>query len=261
MTKTLLLILMFCLHGLNAQAAAPITVTGQVSRVTDGDSLWLTLAPSGESLQVRLLGIDAPEICQAWGEQAKQALAELVVGKQVTVQTQGQDTYGRTLATVFVDSLNINKTMVQEGHAWSTRDKFDRGPFVADERMAKALSRGFNRDGGAVMPKDFRRTHGACAKVEQASAATPAGATPAVGTPDPAPAPAAPVTVASTAKTVAVASVSTPGAAYRCDGRTYCSQMHSCEEATYFLKNCPGVKMDGNRDGVPCEKQWCRPSR
>lgn len=44
---------------------------------------------------------------------------------------------------------------------------------------------------------------------------------------------------------------------YRCDGRIYCSQMSSCEEATFFLQNCPGVKMDGNHDGVPCEKQWC----
>lgn len=46
---------------------------------------------------------------------------------------------------------------------------------------------------------------------------------------------------------------------YRCDGRTHCSQMTSCAEATYFLKNCPGVKMDGNNDGVPCEVQWCKP--
>ena len=45
---------------------------------------------------------------------------------------------------------------------------------------------------------------------------------------------------------------------YRCDGRTYCSQMTSCAEATYFLKNCPGVKMDGNNDGIPCEQQWCK---
>jgi hypothetical protein len=44
---------------------------------------------------------------------------------------------------------------------------------------------------------------------------------------------------------------------YKCDGRTHCSQMTSCEEATYFLRNCPGVKMDGNSDGVPCEQQWC----
>lgn len=46
-------------------------------------------------------------------------------------------------------------------------------------------------------------------------------------------------------------------ASFRCDGRTYCSQMRSCTEAKYFLANCPGVKMDGNRDGTPCEEQWC----
>ena len=45
---------------------------------------------------------------------------------------------------------------------------------------------------------------------------------------------------------------------YKCDGRVYCSQMTSCDEATYFLRNCPGVKMDGNNDGVPCERHWCR---
>jgi hypothetical protein len=44
---------------------------------------------------------------------------------------------------------------------------------------------------------------------------------------------------------------------FHCDGRIYCSQMTSCEEATYFLRNCPGVKMDGEGDGVPCERQWC----
>lgn len=45
--------------------------------------------------------------------------------------------------------------------------------------------------------------------------------------------------------------------AYRCDGRTHCSQMTSCAEATYFLRHCPNVQMDGNNDGVPCEQQWC----
>ncbi|VWX57622.1 DNA-binding protein [Burkholderiales bacterium 8X] len=52
--------------------------------------------------------------------------------------------------------------------------------------------------------------------------------------------------------------VTATNALFKCDGRTHCSQMSSCEEATFFLKNCPGVKMDGNGDGVPCEKQWCR---
>jgi hypothetical protein len=44
---------------------------------------------------------------------------------------------------------------------------------------------------------------------------------------------------------------------FKCDGRTYCSQMTSCDEATFFLRNCPNVKMDGDLDGVPCEQQWC----
>ena len=48
-----------------------------------------------------------------------------------------------------------------------------------------------------------------------------------------------------------------PNNNYKCDGRQYCSQMHSCEEATFFTKNCPNTKMDGDGDGIPCEKQWC----
>ena len=46
-------------------------------------------------------------------------------------------------------------------------------------------------------------------------------------------------------------------AASRCDGRTHCSHMRSCEEAKYFIQHCPNTKMDGDRDGVPCEEQWC----
>lgn len=44
---------------------------------------------------------------------------------------------------------------------------------------------------------------------------------------------------------------------YSCDGRTHCSQMRSCAEATYFIQHCPNTKMDGDRDGIPCENQWC----
>lgn len=45
---------------------------------------------------------------------------------------------------------------------------------------------------------------------------------------------------------------------FTCDGRTRCSQMRSCAEAKYFLDHCPGVQMDGNNDGEPCEQQWCQ---
>jgi cold shock CspA family protein len=63
---------------------------------------------------------------------------------------------------------------------------------------------------------------------------------------------------ASEAATITRPATALETSKFRCDGRTTCSQMASCEEATYFLKNCPGVKMDGNNDGIPCERQWCR---
>ncbi len=237
-----LIALGLCLLGAGACLAAASTATlieGTVTRITDGDSLWLQPVPAGAPVELRLQDIDAPEICQAWGAEAKQALQDLVLKKNVSVRVSGLDVHGRTLGTLYLDALNVNKVLVQEGHAWSSRYKYDRGPYVADERMAKALSRGFNREGAAVMPRDFRREHGPCTAGEM-------------------PEPAAPTAATAAAKPVSVAAARAP-AAYRCDGRTHCSQMRSCAEATYFLKNCPGVKMDGNGDGVPCEKQWCRP--
>jgi hypothetical protein len=47
------------------------------------------------------------------------------------------------------------------------------------------------------------------------------------------------------------------GSKYSCDGRQYCSQMSSCEEAKFFIQNCPNTKMDGDHDGIPCESQHC----
>lgn len=65
---------------------------------------------------------------------------------------------------------------------------------------------------------------------------------------------------ASAAAAVPKEAVRAPAAvssSFSCDGRQHCSQMRSCAEAKYFLANCPGVKMDGDRDGIPCEEQWC----
>jgi endonuclease YncB( thermonuclease family) len=241
----MLYILLCCVFAVGSSLAAGApgqALSGTVVRVTDGDSLWLEPVPPGPAVELRLQDIDAPEICQPWGPEAKRALQDLVLNKSVSVRVSGRDTHGRTLGTLYLDTLNVNKTLVQEGHAWSHRFKFDRGPYVADERMAKALSRGFNTDPGAIMPRDFRRDHGPCQTGE-----VPAAGTPAV----------APKPVAAAAPVVAPKAVA--ATSYRCDGRQYCSQMRSCGEATWFLKNCPGVKMDGNNDGVPCERQWCRP--
>ena len=41
---------------------------------------------------------------------------------------------------------------------------------------------------------------------------------------------------------------------FRCDGRQHCSQMTSRAEAEFFVQNCPNTKMDGDYDGIPCER-------
>ncbi|MBR5951205.1 MAG: excalibur calcium-binding domain-containing protein [Actinomycetaceae bacterium] len=46
-------------------------------------------------------------------------------------------------------------------------------------------------------------------------------------------------------------------ARFSCDGRQLCSEMKSCEEAIFFINNCPGTKMDGDNDGIPCEGHLC----
>lgn len=45
---------------------------------------------------------------------------------------------------------------------------------------------------------------------------------------------------------------------FKCDGRQHCTQMRSYDEAIFFLRNCPDTKMDGDRDGIPCEQQFGR---
>lgn len=66
--------------------------------------------------------------------------------------------------------------------------------------------------------------------------------------------PAAPQPVMAPVQTTAPVTLP-PG--FRCDGRKSCSQMHSCREARLFLQHCPGMEMDGDGDGIPCEQQWC----
>ncbi|GLT20179.1 cold-shock protein [Vibrio zhanjiangensis] len=45
---------------------------------------------------------------------------------------------------------------------------------------------------------------------------------------------------------------------FSCQSKVYCNQMRSCDEAKFYLANCPGVKIDGDHDGIPCERQLCR---
>lgn len=149
--------------GASAQprAKAPAPVEGVINRIVDGDTL--TLQPEGKPpIDVRLRDMDAPEICQPHGPEAKKALEEFALGKKATLAPSGRDSYGRTVGLVTVDGQSVSKWMVAEGHAWSTRSRYDRGPLMKEERMAIALRRGLHATEGAVMPRDFRKVHGAC---------------------------------------------------------------------------------------------------
>ena len=50
--------------------------------------------------------------------------------------------------------------------------------------------------------------------------------------------------------------ISQPSSQFSCQGKTHCSQMISYEEAKFYLDNCPGTQMDGDGDGIPCERQF-----
>ena len=152
----------------------PVVLSGTVSRVVDGDTLWLKPdAADTQTVVVRLAGIDAPEQCQVGGGEATAALNALALGRSVTVKVSALDDHGRTVGKVFDGDKDIGNRMVRDGQAWSSRYQYDRGPYVAEERMALALKRGLHAAGGAMQPREFRRLHGPC----EAGQSKPAGTT------------------------------------------------------------------------------------
>ncbi|WP_201494126.1 thermonuclease family protein [Rubrivivax sp. A210] len=141
-------------------AAPPLQ--GVVTEVVDGSTLAFAMAGQAP-LRLRLRDIEVPEACQPGADDARRALAERAQGKPALVQLSGRrDAQGRTLAAVRVDEADLSRRMVEDGFAWSTRSKWDRGPLVKQERMAEALHRGLHGHGGQLSPTEFRRRHGAC---------------------------------------------------------------------------------------------------
>jgi micrococcal nuclease len=159
-----------CLGQPLPQAGAPDAApTGVVTRVSDGDTLWVRPdAPNADGrrpkpIKLRLQGIDAPERCQAWGPQAQAALAARVLHRQVELQTaHARDDYGRTLGNVLLQGEDISAWMVSQGHAWSYRYRRSDGPYAAQEQAARRSKHGLFADPQAVAPREFRRLHGPC---------------------------------------------------------------------------------------------------
>lgn len=160
-------------------AAAPAlaaSLQGKVTKVFDGDSLLFQPSGGGKPLELRLKDIDAPEICQPGGTASRDYLQEAVQDKVVRVETGPADAFGRTLAVLTVDDMNLNQRLVAEGHAWSARIKWNQGPFVAQEKMATALKRGLHATPGAVLPAEWRRSKGPCGGGAASGASAPATA-------------------------------------------------------------------------------------
>lgn len=130
-------------------------ITGQVVGVTDGDTVRLLV--DRQEIRVRLDQIDAPEKGQAFGDRSKQSLSDLVYGKTVRAATQGEDRYGRTIATIYAGELNANAEQVRRGMAWVYR-KYARDPALYGiEEEARAARRGLWSDPEPVPPWEWRK--------------------------------------------------------------------------------------------------------
>ncbi len=147
--------------------AADERFEGVVTRVSDGDTVWVRPEVDGgqprrKPVKVRLVGLDAPERCQAHGAEASAALSDRVLGRRVQVLRRATDTHGRALGTLWLGSQDVGAWLVREGHAWSARYRGDPGPYATEEQVARTARRGLFAAADAIEPRDFRRRHGPC---------------------------------------------------------------------------------------------------
>jgi endonuclease YncB( thermonuclease family) len=127
----------------------------RVVRVADGDTV--TALKDGAEVKIRLVEIDAPEKAQAYGAASTQSLTELCLNKGATLEEQGKDRYGRTLARVHCDGIDANKEQVRQGMAWVYRRYTSKdSPLYALEDEAKAARRGLWADSEPVPPWEWR---------------------------------------------------------------------------------------------------------
>ncbi|HPH12708.1 MAG TPA: thermonuclease family protein, partial [Burkholderiaceae bacterium] len=135
---------------------------GVVTRVSDGDTLWVRPASGGKPRKVRIDGIDAPEICQIWGPQSRDALAKRLLRQTVLVQVRSKDSYDRTLANLKFRGEDVGDWMVKRGYAWSYHYQRNVGPYPEQEMQARANRRGLFAHIRFIRPREFRKEHGAC---------------------------------------------------------------------------------------------------
>lgn len=145
-----------------SHAQASEVFVGDVSYVTDGDTLWVQPEAGGPARKLRIEGIDAPEICQMGGETSREVLVQLVLHQRVMVTVKRQDSYGRGLAHIQFNDHDVGAMMVSAGQAWSYRWHRSLGPYASEEADARQYRRGLFAISQPELPREFRERHGSC---------------------------------------------------------------------------------------------------
>ncbi len=147
------------------------TIAGRVVGVSDGDTI--TVLRDKEQIKIRLAGIDAPEKAQAFGNVAKQRMADMVFGKDVRVDAKKKDKYGRSIGRVWVASaecqasdcpktLDAGMALLTMGLAWhykkyeKEQPEEERGQYSFAEIEARGKRVGLWSDPKPVPPWEWR---------------------------------------------------------------------------------------------------------
>lgn len=139
-------------------ACAGERFTGTCVSVGDGDTI--EVMREGRAVRVRLWGVDCPEQGQAFGARARRFTSDVVFGKQVAVEIEDVDRYGRIVGRVSVDGRDLNLALVREGLAWWYEHHAPRATdLAAAQRQAREARRGLWADAAPLQPWKFRRRH------------------------------------------------------------------------------------------------------
>ena len=135
---------------------------GLVVAVADGDTITV-LDESKQQHKIRLMGIDAPEKKQAYGQRSKESLSELVYMKDVEVTWTKRDRYGRTVGQVTVDGNDMCLEQIKRGMAWHYKQyqreqaESDRSLYSESESTARDLKIGLWHGVAPIEPSTFRK--------------------------------------------------------------------------------------------------------
>lgn len=145
--------------GVMWTAAEAETLPGRCVSVSDGDTMRIQLA-NRERVRIRLWGIDAPEKGQAFGEDARETLNDLIYRKDVRVEVEDTDQYGRKVGRVYVGDVYVNEHMVRQGMAWHYEYHApDAGDLAAAQQAARLERAGLWQDDNAISPYEYRKAN------------------------------------------------------------------------------------------------------